>query len=94
MKTESEARICRLELKYCERCGALWVRPTGGDESYCGVCVGLMEEVPRAQRKPKTRRTAHREKQGGRDLQGVAAVVEDGGIEGGGMPNGNTGRAW
>jgi hypothetical protein len=27
------------ELKYCERCGALWVRPLGMEEVYCAACV-------------------------------------------------------
>ena len=93
MKTESEVRICRLELKYCERCGALWVRLWGKDESYCGVCVKLMDELPKAKKRRTSRRTAHRDRQRGRDLQAVAGAVEDGGIEYAAMPYGYTGRA-
>lgn len=27
-----------VELKYCERCGGLWLRPLKNDESYCAGC--------------------------------------------------------
>ncbi len=27
-----------LELKYCERCGGLWIRRQGEDVVYCGSC--------------------------------------------------------
>lgn len=31
-----------VELKYCERCGGLWLRPQGGEGVYCpGCCVRL-----------------------------------------------------
>jgi hypothetical protein len=38
----------RLELKYCERCGGLWLRPTGGGQVYCAVCGRAMAELPPA----------------------------------------------
>lgn len=28
-----------LELKYCERCGGLWLRPTGSELIFCKGCV-------------------------------------------------------
>lgn len=34
------------ELKYCERCGGLWLRPAGSDEPYCVRCAPLMAELP------------------------------------------------
>jgi hypothetical protein len=34
------------ELKYCERCGGLWLRPTGGEQIYCRACGRAMEELP------------------------------------------------
>lgn len=30
--------IIRLELKYCERCGGLWLRLIGSDAVFCGSC--------------------------------------------------------
>jgi hypothetical protein len=34
------------ELKYCERCGGLWLRPRGGEAIYCPPCSSLMRELP------------------------------------------------
>lgn len=35
-----------LELKYCERCGGLWLRPTGSGQVYCIGCARQMAELP------------------------------------------------
>jgi hypothetical protein len=40
-----------LELKYCERCGGLWLRPAGGAQIYCITCARQMAEMPPASRK-------------------------------------------
>lgn len=37
-----------LELKYCERCGGLWLRPVGGEQIYCTICSRAMAELPPA----------------------------------------------
>jgi hypothetical protein len=34
------------ELKYCERCGGLWLRPVGGGQIYCVACAIAMGELP------------------------------------------------
>jgi Zn-finger nucleic acid-binding protein len=39
-----------LELKYCERCGGLWLRPGGGAQIYCAACGREVAELPRASR--------------------------------------------
>ncbi|MGB8583091.1 MAG: hypothetical protein WCD47_19900 [Candidatus Sulfotelmatobacter sp.] len=39
-----------LELKYCERCGGLWLRPVGGEQIYCVACGRAMAELPPASR--------------------------------------------
>ncbi len=31
-----------LELKYCERCGALGLRRSQSSETYCGLCARLL----------------------------------------------------
>ena len=39
------------ELKYCEFCGALWLRPSGSDGTYCEPCAQWIEtELPRLTR--------------------------------------------
>jgi hypothetical protein len=37
-----EAGSIQLELKYCERCGALWLRPKGSDLVFCSSCALVM----------------------------------------------------
>ena len=34
-----EAGAVQLELKYCERCGGLWLRPKGSDLVFCVGCA-------------------------------------------------------
>ena len=36
----------KLELKYCERCGSLWLRPRGGQAVYCARCEDAIAELP------------------------------------------------
>jgi hypothetical protein len=34
----------QVELKYCERCGGLWLRPQGGEGVYCSTCRTCLAE--------------------------------------------------
>ncbi len=36
----------KVELKYCERCGGLWLRPVGGGQIYCAACAREMAQLP------------------------------------------------
>jgi hypothetical protein len=49
-----DLEIVRLELKYCERCGGLWMRTWGTDDVYCPACALQMSDLPavRRQRRP------------------------------------------
>ena len=51
--------LLHLELKYCERCGGLWLRPDGAATPYCPPCEQFISELParpdRHQRKPVQR---------------------------------------
>jgi hypothetical protein len=40
-----EIEIIEVELKYCERCGGLWVRPRGSERVFCGSCAPRMAEI-------------------------------------------------
>jgi hypothetical protein len=42
----SSATVVQLELKYCERCGGLWLRPRGDCAIYCARCAALLREFP------------------------------------------------
>ena len=48
--------IIELELKYCERCGSLWVREMGTGEIFCLPCVQKMQDLPRAGKRRLTPR--------------------------------------
>ena len=36
----------KLELKYCERCGGLWLRPQGTETVYCVACAEQIRQLP------------------------------------------------
>ena len=38
--------VVRMELKYCERCGGLLVRPLDSEITYCASCAVKMAELP------------------------------------------------
>ena len=49
METIREETQVTVELKYCEWCGALWLRPPERAESYCGACARWFEgQLPAA----------------------------------------------
>jgi Zn-finger nucleic acid-binding protein len=50
-----ELDIVFLELKYCERCGGLWLRPRGCDGVLCASCCAQMAELTGAWRKRNAR---------------------------------------
>lgn len=56
-----------LELKYCERCGGLWLRPTGSDLIFCAGCSKIMAGL--APLWPPRRKPAVNDDQQSRDAQ-------------------------
>ncbi len=44
--SEVEGREVQVELKYCERCGGLWLRPQGADGVYCSGCQARLAARP------------------------------------------------
>jgi len=60
-----------VELKYCERCGGLWLRPLNNDESYCESCRAMMAAWPQAERYFRRRRTP------GTSIDSGAAMMPD-----------------
>ena len=49
-RESKSAKEVRFELKYCERCGGLWLRPAGGGQIYCTACGREMAKLPPASR--------------------------------------------
>jgi Zn finger protein HypA/HybF involved in hydrogenase expression len=43
--------VVPVELKYCERCGGLWLRETEAAEIYCPGCRPEMVDLPRGKKK-------------------------------------------
>ena len=67
-KRESdEAEPVRMELKYCELCGGLWLRVQSGGEIYCEKCQPAVNELPVPKKPPQSER---RRKLGARLPQG------------------------
>jgi hypothetical protein len=42
----------RMELKYCEHCGSLWLRPSGAETVYCDICQPKVAELPPPKKNP------------------------------------------
>jgi Zn-finger nucleic acid-binding protein len=57
-KQEQEIHV---ELKYCERCGGLWLRPQGTDGVYCSGCRSCLAAMPDRRLAPRRRRRKPRE---------------------------------
>jgi hypothetical protein len=52
LNLSEESMSIRVELKYCEHCGGLWVRERGAGVVYCEKCQGQLEEMPMRKKKP------------------------------------------
>lgn len=51
LRKENDA--VRMELKYCEHCGGLWLRPSGTEAVYCESCQPKVAELPPAKKSPR-----------------------------------------
>jgi Zn-finger nucleic acid-binding protein len=72
---ELKWEVVEVELKYCERCGGLWLRRRGTEEVYCRPCVPKMAEFPA----PRLKRTVVQLREEGVEIEGE--VDMDGGLE-------------
>jgi len=50
---ENENEAVRVELKYCEHCGGLWLRECGAGVVYCGNCEAKVADLPIPRKKPQ-----------------------------------------
>jgi len=48
-----EKKQVRMELKYCEHCGGLWVRESGAGEVYCESCRPKVDDLPVPKKRPE-----------------------------------------
>jgi len=54
-RRSSKGGEIRVELKYCERCGGLWIRETGTAAVYCDACRKKVAELPIPRKKSSAR---------------------------------------
>jgi ribosomal protein L37AE/L43A len=52
MKGDSKSGEVRVELKYCEHCGGLWVRERDAGVVYCENCQPKVADLPIPKKKP------------------------------------------
>jgi uncharacterized Zn finger protein (UPF0148 family) len=66
-----EDHSIQVDLKYCERCGGLWLRPQGNAGVYCASCQLRLEAMPDPSKAPpcKTRRRKARLRTGPNEQQ-------------------------
>lgn len=54
MEKNEEIALIHLELKYCERCGGLWLRLKGSEAVFCSDCAKVIAGLlPRTFRDPQ-----------------------------------------
>jgi hypothetical protein len=51
-ETQNNESEVRMELKYCERCGGLWVRECGAGAVYCASCQAKVADLPIPKKRP------------------------------------------
>jgi hypothetical protein len=51
---EGRNKQVRVELKYCERCGMLWMRECGSGLIFCKACEPDVTELPILKKHPHT----------------------------------------
>jgi Zn-finger nucleic acid-binding protein len=61
-----------VELKYCERCGGLWLRSAGSQRVYCVACAHEMAKLPVRSREIESAATSDE------DIWNVEQLVWDG----------------
>ena len=77
----TEGTGIQVELKYCERCGGLWLRLQAANGVYCAGCRARLEAMPdpgeAPPRKARFRRKARRQgTEGQRDVLQNPARIE------------------
>lgn len=75
-----QCEVIQLELKYCERCGGLWMRERGSEDRYCGSCVVVIAEYPAPRRRgPKPGQSRNRRYEVRSDAGSNPVVCGEGG---------------
>jgi hypothetical protein len=51
-RNENNRHEVRVELKYCEHCGGLWMRECGAGVVFCEKCQAELDEFPMQKKRP------------------------------------------
>ena len=78
METEN-TEIIELELKYCERCGGLWLRIRGRDDVYCSSCALQISDLPGAPVRKRGAKLPARRHGDRKQLSNFASISRQGG---------------
>jgi hypothetical protein len=71
--------VVLLELKYCERCGGLWVRMLRSDEIYCASCAIEMADFAPPRKRSMPQRLADNHKSDAVPIRRLTLVCRQGG---------------
>jgi Zn-finger nucleic acid-binding protein len=76
--SEMDGLAIQVELKYCERCGGLWLRRLGTDGVHCAPCQSLLAAKPSPEDppvpKPRRRKARMKGKRARRILKAPAGI--------------------
>jgi hypothetical protein len=64
-----EGSEIQVELKYCERCGGLWLRPQGTNGVYCASCRVCLAAMPNPGEAPPRKARRRKARLQGKDVQ-------------------------
>jgi uncharacterized Zn finger protein (UPF0148 family) len=70
--SELEGHVIHVELKYCERCGELWLRPEKAKEVYCASCRAVLAAMPNVEEAPARKARRRKARVPGTNVQGDA----------------------
>jgi Zn-finger nucleic acid-binding protein len=65
-----EGQEIQVELKYCERCGGLWLRLQGANGVYCASCRVRLASMPNPGEAPPRKARRRKARAQGTDVQG------------------------
>ncbi len=73
-----------VELKYCERCGGLWLRPEGTNGVFCAGCHAILAAMPDPDEMPAPKPTGRRRARlpKGRKLSTLSNPAQIGALQG------------
>jgi hypothetical protein len=76
MTFENGVEGVNVDLKYCERCGGLWLRATNTDGIYCPACDAHFRALPKRGEAKSRRRRKKGKLEGSRAREGASGYFQ------------------